>query len=237
VVTPPAYTAPSNQGTPDSILFDPSATDATFAPLASAPGVSAISSADSNPPSVSDLGSLQSVKAQDVFDRATKGAMADRGRVQDLKSAFEQVATEYDLPPALLAGISSRESGVGSQLGSNDNAPGWGDHNNGYGIMQIDKRSDTPDTSTGPDGIANIEQGAQVLSEKVDAVQKAHPDWTRAQVLRGATAAYNEGAGNVQTLSGMDRGTTYWNYSSDVWTRAQYFDQTVFSAQQPQPRR
>jgi soluble lytic murein transglycosylase-like protein len=192
---------PQNSNTADALLYDTSAT---------------------NPSSgVSKVGAKNSV-AQ---------AQSDLGRVQAISSEFQQVAAQYNLPPALLAAIASRESNVGAALGKHGSSPGYGDKNNGYGMMQIDaKHNGNPaNKSTGPTGIANLQQGAQILNSYVDQVRNNHPTWTDAQVLRGATAAYNFGVKNVQTLGGMDRGTTGNNYSADVWARAQYFDQHVFN--------
>jgi len=142
-------------------------------------------------------------------------AQNDLARLQQHQADFESVGRQENLPPALLAAIASRESRGGGALDRN----GYGDNGNGYGLMQVDRR-----TAAGvgqPTSRENIEQGAQILNQKLDQVRQAHPDWTRDQQLRGAVAAYNEGAGNVRTVNGMDRGTTGDDYSNDVWARAQ----------------
>ncbi len=150
----------------------------------------------------------------------------DEKRVEKYKDEFEKVGQEHHLPPALLAGIASRESHVGNALGLGDNEPGWGDDNNGYGMMQVDKRSHDIDQSDGPTGHANIEQGAQILEDILGKVKKSHPDWTEAQQLREATARYNGGKGDG--LRNFDKGTTGGDYSADVWARAQYFEDHAF---------
>ena len=63
-------------------------------------------------------------------------------------------------------------------------------------------------------------------------IPRSHPDWTPAEQLRGAVAAYNTGAGRVRSISGMDRSTTGKDYSSDVWVRAQTFA-SLFSEHLP----
>jgi hypothetical protein len=55
-----------------------------------------------------------------------------------------------------------------------------------------------------------------------DQVKAKFPDWTDAQVLQGAIAAYNFGIDNVQTWENLDQGTTNDDYSSDIIARAQW---------------
>lgn len=64
-------------------------------------------------------------------------AEADRPRIRQFKGRFESAGATHDLPPALPAGVASRESRGGAVL----DADGFGDHRNAFGIMQIDKRS------------------------------------------------------------------------------------------------
>jgi soluble lytic murein transglycosylase-like protein len=56
-----------------------------------------------------------------------------------------------------------------------------------------------------------------------DQLRRSHHDWSEAELLRGAVAAYNTGASRVRSASGMDRYTTGRDYSSDVWIRAQHY--------------
>jgi len=143
-----------------------------------------------------------------------KMAMTDLPKLQQFKGDIESVAKQYNLPPALLAAMISRESRAGSAL-----VNGHGDHGHGYGLMQVDDR--TAAGKGGPTSRANIEQGAQILKGKLDEVKQDHPDWPPEQQLRGAVAGYNFGAGNVRTIAGMDQGTAGDDYSNDVWARAQ----------------
>jgi peptidoglycan hydrolase-like protein with peptidoglycan-binding domain len=144
-----------------------------------------------------------------------KMAETDRARLQKYAPEFAAAGKKYGLPPALLAAIASRESRGGAALDSH----GFGDHGNGYGLMQVDKRFHK--LEGGPFSTAHIEQAAGILKSDLNAVKKAHPDWPPEQQLRGAVAAYNSGTGNVQTIKGMDIGTTGNDYSNDVWARAQ----------------
>ncbi|MFL5344075.1 MAG: peptidoglycan-binding protein [Hyalangium sp.] len=144
-----------------------------------------------------------------------KMAETDRARLQKYAPEFAAAGKKYGLPPALLAAIASRESRGGAALDSR----GFGDHGNGYGLMQVDKRYHK--LEGGPHSTAHIEQAAGILKADLNAVKKAHPSWPPEQQLRGAVAAYNSGAGNVQTIKNMDVGTTGNDYSNDVWARAQ----------------
>jgi hypothetical protein len=144
-----------------------------------------------------------------------KMAMTDLPQLKKYKESFESVAAEYGLPPALLAAVASRESRGGAALDST----GHGDHGNGFGLMQVDHRYHT--TRGGPYSAEHIRQATGILKEMHDAVKKKHPKWPAVQHLRGALVAYNSGVRNVQSINGMDDGTTGDDYSTDVWARAQ----------------
>ncbi|ADO72548.1 peptidoglycan-binding protein [Stigmatella aurantiaca] len=144
-----------------------------------------------------------------------KMARTDLSKLKPYADAFAAAGKKHDLPPALLAAIASRESRGGSALDSR----GYGDHGNGFGLMQVDKRYHNP--KGGPTSAAHIDQAAGILKSYHNQVKAKHPDWPPEQQLRGAVAAYNSGVGNVQTLKGMDKGTTGDDYSTDVWARAQ----------------
>ncbi|HEX8702724.1 MAG TPA: peptidoglycan-binding protein [Myxococcaceae bacterium] len=142
-------------------------------------------------------------------------ARTDLSRLQQYKGAFEAAAAKHGLPPALLAAIASRESRAGAALDSN----GRGDGGNGFGLMQVDFRYHSP--RGGPYSAQHIDQAAGILKGMLNEVKAKHPSWSPEQQLRGAVAAYNSGVSNVQTIAGMDRGTTGNDYSNDVWARAQ----------------
>jgi peptidoglycan hydrolase-like protein with peptidoglycan-binding domain len=146
---------------------------------------------------------------------SAKMAKNDLARLKPYKAQFEAAGKKYGVPPALLAAIASRESRGGAALDSR----GYGDAGNGFGLMQVDKRSHT--LKGGPYSAEHINQAAGILKSYLTSVKKSHPSWPPEQQLRGAVAAYNSGPGNVQTIAGMDRGTTGNDYSNDVWARAQ----------------
>jgi peptidoglycan hydrolase-like protein with peptidoglycan-binding domain len=142
-------------------------------------------------------------------------AMSDLPQLKKYGQAFSDAGLKHGVPPALLAAICSRESRGGAALDSN----GRGDGGNGFGLMQVDRRYHSP--AGGPYSAQHIDQAAGILKGMLNEVKAKHPDWPAEQQLRGAVAAYNSGAENVQTLAGMDKGTTGNDYSNDVWARAQ----------------
>jgi hypothetical protein len=158
------------------------------------------------------------LKDKNIVGVAASHALAkeDLSGLKPYAGMFISLGGKYSLPPALLAAIASRESRGGSAL----SAEGWGDNNNGFGLMQVDKNAHRPEG--GPHSLAHLDQATRILKSSVDGVKRKHPDWPAEQQLRGGVAAYNFGVGNVQTASGMDRGTTGDDYSSDVWARARF---------------
>ncbi len=61
----------------------------------------------------------------------------------DLKAKFERLGEKYGVPPALIAGIASRESEMGRTTIQSGKYAGWGDPRggeyHGFGIIQVDK--------------------------------------------------------------------------------------------------
>lgn len=81
-----------------------------------------------------------------------------------------------------------------------------------------------------PDSIEHVTQASHILNDMRNAISREHPDWSKADKLRGAIAAYNSGPENIKTIAGMDVGTTGNNYSADVLNRAEGF-KAIFSRQ------
>ncbi len=159
-------------------------------------------------------------------DRAPAGvagshqmAETDRARLERYRDVFQQVGAQTGLPPALLAAIASRESRGGAALREDGSArydP------NGYGLMQIDRLHNPGLIRGGPYSVEHVAPAAGLLQRNLQEIRAAHPEWTPAEQLRGAVAAYNVGTDDVRTLGRMDVGTTGNDYSADVWARAQY---------------
>lgn len=137
---------------------------------------------------------------------------------------FITVGKDFSLPPALLAAIASRESRGGTQLKN-----GFGDKGNGFGLMQVDKRFHQLEGTPDPTSLAHIRQATGILESFRKAVSERHPEFPPERQLQGAVAAYNAGTKVVQTLNGMDAGTTGNDYSNDVWARARFYAEKMGS--------
>lgn len=146
-------------------------------------------------------------------------ANTDLSRVKSLLTVFRQIGAKFDVPPALIAALASRESRCGNVLDPN----GWGDWGNGFGILQVDKNFHTVRGANSPTSEAHIEQAIEIFANYRRQVQVKHPGWEDEYVLKGAVVAYNSGVNNVQTKAGMDIGTTGGDYGSDVIARAQFY--------------
>jgi membrane-bound lytic murein transglycosylase MltF len=146
-------------------------------------------------------------------------AQTDLQRVLALKNAFVTSGEKFDVPPALLAAIASRESRCGHVLSPD----GTGDNGNGFGIMQVDKRFHV--VVGGPRSQEHIDQATEIFVNFRSQVRDKHPTWADKDVLKGALVAYNSGVDNVQTIDGMDRGTTGNDYGSDTIARGQFYAQ------------
>lgn len=145
-------------------------------------------------------------------------AEADWERISQYQGMFEAAAMEYDVPPALLMAIASRETRGGTALDEDGYSKYDGQ---GFGIMQVDKNHHAP--AGGAFSLEHIRQAAEILKSMLDRVGDKFPDWSDAQKLQGAVAGYNKGSGRVRSWGGVDRNTTGGDYSSDVWARARYF--------------
>jgi len=170
-----------------------------------------------------DLGSTCS--CWDLSD-SNKAAQQDKARLAKYKSSISAASTKYNIPEEIIMGVISRESRAGAALGRFGNKPGFGDNNNGFGLMQVDSGShDHGDTTN----IDNIDQGTRILANMLKEVKRKHPSWSLGWQLRGAVAAYNFGVDDVQTKGGIDRGSASTckpcsgNYSWDTINRARWF--------------
>lgn len=124
----------------------------------------------------------------------------------------QAAAKKYNLDPALIFAVMSRESG-----GKNIR----GDAGHGRGLMQIDDRSWGPWLAShqgGMDPASNIMKGAEILRANLDQFKGN---------TKAALAAYNAGGGNVNKAlrAGRDPDsvTTGHNYGSDVLKREAQF--------------
>ncbi|CAK8698365.1 unnamed protein product [Clavelina lepadiformis] len=149
-------------------------------------------------------------------------ARNDLSRINNYKSNIIKAARNYNMDPAVVAGVISRESRGGSALSST----GTGDHGNGFGLMQVDKRHHS--TKGGAYSVEHLNQGTKILADNLKAVKAKHPNWSPDQQLQGAIAAYNFGVDDVRSLKGLDRGSTNDDYSNDVVARAKFYRENGF---------
>lgn len=126
------------------------------------------------------------------------------------------------VPVEMIVALASRESHLGAILGKFGNDPGWGDRNQAWGILQVDRRFHSIQGLDDPFSEAHVEQAIGIFASFRDQVQRNHPEWADEFVLKGACVAYNSGVGNVQTIPGMNLGTAHHDYGDDVIARAQF---------------
>ncbi|XP_070768606.1 lysozyme g-like [Enoplosus armatus] len=153
-------------------------------------------------------------------------AQTDAGRMDKYKTKINKVGDKYDIDPALIAAIISRESRAGNALSN-----GWGDYDsrrgayNAWGLMQVDVNPNGGGhTAQGAwDSEEHLCQGTKILVYFIKRIQKKFPGWSKDQQLKGGIAAYNMGDGNVNSYDNVDEHTTGGDYSNDVVARAQWY--------------
>ncbi|XP_060918623.1 lysozyme g-like [Labrus mixtus] len=149
-------------------------------------------------------------------------AQTDAGRMEEFRSKINRVGAQKGIPPALIAAIISRESRAGNAI---KNTGGWGDHGNGWGLMQVDVNPNggghTPEGAW--DSEEHLRQATGILVHFIGRISKKFSDWSPEQKLKGGIAAYNMGDGNVHSYENVDGHTTGRDYSNDVVARAQWY--------------
>ncbi|XP_067312758.1 lysozyme g-like [Pseudorasbora parva] len=149
-------------------------------------------------------------------EASKKLAEHDLTHMEKYKSIITEVSRAKQMDPAVIAAIISRESRAGAAL-----KDGWGDHGNGFGLMQVDKRYHTPVGAW--DSKEHVTQATEILTGFIQEIKKKFPQWTQEQCFKGGISAYNTGPKNVRTYERMDVGTTGGDYSNDVVARAQWY--------------
>ncbi|CAI9572310.1 unnamed protein product [Staurois parvus] len=143
-------------------------------------------------------------------------AQNDLGRINKYKSIILSVARQKQMDPSVIAGIMSRESRGGSILKN-----GWSAHNGGFGLMQIDEQYHKPIGAW--DSETHIAQAVDILISTYNQIENKFRGQSKENILKGAIAGYNTGAGNVRDINDVDRRTTGKDYANDVVGRAQFF--------------
>ncbi|CAL8287482.1 unnamed protein product [Arctogadus glacialis] len=154
-------------------------------------------------------------------------AEEDLDSMKKYKTIIKNVAEGWDVNPALIAGIISRESEAGFSI-KNTKPPGWGDKGNAFGLMQIDKRHHDNPAKHGWDSEEHLNQATEILIYFIGRIQCKFPDWTAEQQLKGALAAYNKGDGVVHSYNNVDEKTTGKDYANDVVARAKWYWDNLF---------
>ncbi|XP_061584787.1 lysozyme g-like [Cololabis saira] len=156
-------------------------------------------------------------------------AKMDAERMKEYKTKILNVAKSFDIDPALIAAIISRESRAGNTIKDKN---GWGDWNprrnkyNAFGLMQVDVNPDGGDhTPVGEwDSEEHIEQATGILVRYIEEFSS----WPKKQWLKGGIAAYNAGPGDVKSYANVDENTTGKDYSNDVVARAKWYNEHIF---------
>jgi hypothetical protein len=160
-------------------------------------------------------------RAANVFDWLPSGGTTaiinvELQRLNGIKSIVTRIANDFNVHPAIVAGIISRETNTRNILG---------DGGRGHGYMQLDIGT-FPNIKNQPwqDPEWNIRTGVNLLiNDKYAYLESRLPTSLH---LRGSLAAYNSGQGNVykayQRGLDVDAYTTKRNYSADVLNRARW---------------
>ncbi len=140
-------------------------------------------------PKAAPKAALPKVKAH---AEGMRRAREDAGRVRRWRAPITAAAKRYELPAAVVGAIVSRESRGKNVIG---------DHGNGFGLMQVDRRyfgSWTRSwTAAGKDPAEGIRKGAELLRKKIDYLKKRHPNLSPSRLLSAGISAYNGGEGAV----------------------------------------
>lgn len=155
---------------------------------------------------------------------------------RDWIPAFLAAGRDYNWPPALLMAIASRETNMRNIIG---------DSGHGFGLMQIDIRSfpDFCHSGAWRNPALGIHTGAQVLDQKRTMIEHGvgqhlsvagYPfigaPLAPAQLEQVSVAAYNCGLWSYYAFSkgqSPDRFTTGRNYSADVLSRMEQFEELL----------
>nr|QMV28695.1 goose-type lysozyme [Totoaba macdonaldi] len=179
---------------------------------------------------VQTTGASQQTSQQDKLGYSgvrASHAMAeeDAGRMEKYRCKINSVGRRYDIDPALIAAIISRESRAGNALTN-----GWGDYSpvrgqyNAWGLMQVDVNPERGGhTAEGAwDSEEHLCQATGILVYFIKVIRNKFPGWSTEEQLKGGIAAYNMGDRSVEDKD-VDKITTGRDYSNDVVARAQWY--------------
>jgi len=153
--------------------------------------------------------------------------------LEKIKGLIREIALSYDLNPAIVAAVISRESGGGRLLGKWGSPKDTGDKGHGRGLMQADDRYWKGllnlDAKGGEEDAwrypaFNIAFGCWLLSNNFEYFKSQNLE--KSVAAPAAIAAYNCGRTNVNKAlaagKDIDAYTTGHDYSRDVIERARW---------------
>lgn len=168
------------------------------------------------------------INFQTSFAKWDKQLIKQLEELKKYEGTVRKVSKQYDIPPAVIAGIGSRESHWGLAL-TPPTPAGTGDHGHGRGLMQVDDRWHKDFIASGKwsDPHENIIYGGAVLKTCMDYMRKRGNLSNKMILIRGGVAGYNCGPRRVleayQAGQDLDYYTTGRDYSRDVLNRSGWF--------------
>ena len=165
---------------------------------------------------------------QTTYSKWDKSLLKQLEEFKKYEDIAKKVATKYEIPVSVIAGIGSRESHWGLAL--NPVGPGGtGDGGHGRGLMQIDDRWHLPFIESGKwaNGRENIIYGAAVLKNCMNYFVKKG-EWEMSyKLIKAGVAGYNCGPRRAWDGYAMGHGVDYYttgrDYSTNVIERAGWF--------------
>uniref|UniRef100_A0A3Q1G589 Lysozyme g n=1 Tax=Acanthochromis polyacanthus TaxID=80966 RepID=A0A3Q1G589_9TELE len=157
-------------------------------------------------------------------DASEKMAETDAERMEKYRSIINAVGRKYDIEPALIAAIISRQSRAGNVLNN-----GWGAYKT-WGLMQVDTNPNGGGHKAKGawDSEEHLCQGTEILIDFLMRIRNEFRSWTREQQLKGGIAAYITGNVKFECYKKVDEGTPGKDFSNDVVARAQWYKNNGF---------
>ncbi|MBN3304690.1 LYG protein, partial [Amia calva] len=150
-----------------------------------------------------------------------KMAEQDLSRLNDYKDIIVRVGKRKQMDPAVISAIISRQSRAGAVLKN-----GWGDCENAFGLMQVNKLYYTPEAEWNSE--EHVAQGTQILIDFIIRIKIKFPNWPKEHWFKGGIAAYCAGDGNVESYEKVDDHTPGKDFANDVVARAQWYKKNGF---------
>jgi hypothetical protein len=215
-----------------SMSDQPSLPRPAASPVAKAPafakGDQLLGSTETKGASLETAKAIDPTTTESGVSSSEKLVKADLEAIAPMSELFKEIGNGHGLPPALLAAIASRETGVGKLLDGNDCGP----DGKRSGVMGVDDQAHP--SPRNEDRKANIARAAAILAGLREEVKAKFPSWTAADQLLGAVTAYHQPQGFVATWDGKPIAGD--DYASDIWARARHLaGLKMFSGLDPIP--